>query len=195
MSTFVVLATGPSVSQAIADFVRDTCKVVAVSNAYTLAPWAVALVSNDPAWWRNNSNALLFAGRKFCGSVSSLEGTEHLPVEGNYPTGCNSGLQGMRVAEILGATKILLLGFDMHSAHGHHFFGKHPSPLRNTSESRFKAHIAQFHHWRGPKVINCTPGSALTQFPFSTIEKELNESVAEPSIHRIGTLQDIHAGS
>lgn len=193
MSTFVVLASGPSVNQAIADFVRDKCKVVAVSNAYILAPWADALVSNDSQWWRTNCDALNFAGRKFSGA--SMHGTERLRVEGNYPSGCNSGLQGMRVATMLGATKILLLGFDMHAKNGHHFFGKHPSPLRNTTESRFKVHIDQFRRWRGPKVVNCTPGSALTQFPMSTIEKELHESLAEPAIHRIGTLQNIHAGA
>lgn len=168
MSTWAVLATGESMSQEMADFVCGKCKVVAVSDAYRLAPWADALVSNDSNWWRNHPLALEFTGRKFCGA--QFKDTERLPPHGRFPAGTNSGIQGMRVAEMLGATRILLLGLDMR---GTHFFGKHPSSLKNTTSKRFKVHIAQFERWSGCEVINCTPNSALRKFPMSTIEKEL----------------------
>ena len=48
---------------------RGRCHAVAVSNAYTLAPWVYALVSNDAAWWINNPDARKFAGRKFAGAT------------------------------------------------------------------------------------------------------------------------------
>jgi hypothetical protein len=169
MTTFAVLGTGPSMSQELANLVRDKCRVVAVSDAYKLAPWAEALVSNDRSWWRQHPEAMKFAGRKFAGA--KLSGTEYLMATGIYRAGSNSGLQGLRVAEMLGATRILLLGFDMS---GTHFFGEHPAPLRNTTAKRFKAHIAQFKGWYGPKVINCTPGSALTAFPIMDIREALN---------------------
>jgi hypothetical protein len=169
MSTFAVLGTGPSMSQGLADLVRDKCRVVAVSDSYKLAPWADALVSNDRAWWKQHPEAMKFAGRKFAGA--KLSGTEYLMATGIYRAGSNSGLQGLRVAEMLGATRILLLGFDMR---GSHFFGEHPSPLRNTTAKRFAAHIAQFKGWYGTKVINCTPGSALTAFPMMDIREALS---------------------
>jgi hypothetical protein len=56
---------------------------------------------------------------------------------------------------------------------GSHFFGNHPAPLRNTTAKRFTAHIAQFKGWYGPKVINCTPGSALKAFPIMDIRTAL----------------------
>lgn len=172
MTTFAVLATGPSMSQALADYVRDKCRVMAVSNAYKLAPWADALVSNDSAWWREHKDAIQFAGRKFCGN-SGYQHLERLKADGDFGGGTNSGLQAMRAAQLMGATRILLLGFDMHGAH---YFGLHPAPLRNTTRSRFKVHIMQFRKWKGCPVINCTPGSALKQFPFMDIREALGEA-------------------
>lgn len=166
---FAVLATGPSMSQEVADFVRGKCGVVAVNDAYRLAPWADALVCNDAAWWNVHKDAYEFKGRKFCGVTR--KGLEYIPATPRFPAGTNSGLQGCRVAEMLGATRILLLGFDMH---GTHYFGPHPAPLRNTPPHRFKAFLQQFANWKGVPIINCTPGSALTHFPMSTIEAELD---------------------
>lgn len=170
MTTWAVLGTGESMSQALADFIRGKCNVVAVSDAYRIAPWADALVSHDSGWWESHPDALKFSGRKFCSR--KYPGTEHLPREGRLPSDSNSGLDGMRVAhQIMGATRILLLGFDMH---GSHFFGKHPKPLRNTTPNRFKAHIKQFNKWRGCEVINCTPNSALLKFKHLDVASALN---------------------
>jgi hypothetical protein len=168
VSTFAVLATGPSMSQETADYVRGRCNVVAVCNAYTLAPWADALVCNDAIWWKVHPDALEFAGRKFCGQA--WPGTEFLRNERNFPAGSNSGYQGLRVAGILGASRILLCGFDMR---GSHFFGAHPTPLRNSTPSKFKSMASQFRLWRGAPVLNCTPGSALTCFPMADLREVL----------------------
>lgn len=156
-------------SQELADVVRGKCSAVAVSDGYKLAPWADAMVSNDAAWWTAHPEALEFAGRKFC--TAHVQGTERLRTSAPFMYGVNSGLQGMRVAELLGATLIALLGFDMR---GSHYFGPHPAPLRNTSPDRFRIHIRQFDHWRGCRVVNCTPGSALTRFPFADINEILH---------------------
>lgn len=173
MTIFVVTGTGPSLTPELVSYVRrgslaGLCKVIAVNNAYQLMPWAEALVSNDWAWWRHHKDALDFAGRKFCAGL--VRGTEKLAPDARFPSDSNSGLQGMRVAAMLGASRILLIGFDMK---GSHYFGTHPAPLRNTTIARFKVHLRQFRRWKGPEVVNCTPGSALKQFPMSTLEKEL----------------------
>lgn len=157
MTTFAILATGASMSQAVADSVRGRCSVVAVSDAYRLAEWADALVSQDRAWWNHNPVAMQFAGRKFSGSV--------VPDVEKFPsvTGSNSGLLGCQVAVMLGAKRILLLGFDMR---GSHFFGPHPAPLRNTAPHRFEAFQDQFRRFqpRGVEIINCTLNSALKAY-------------------------------
>lgn len=108
-----VLATGPSMSQAVADSVRGKCKVIAVSDAYLLAPWADILVSSDRAWWRHHKPE--FLGRRY--SVVDVPGADKL--EGVH-SGLNSGLVAVMAAVQFGATRVLLLGFDMG---GTHFFG------------------------------------------------------------------------
>lgn len=173
---FAVLATGPSMSQQLADGLRGRCKVVAVSDAYRLAPWADALASTDYAWWRVHSGALLFPGRKFgvIPSFRSLPEVESLPVD----TGTNSGLLGIMAAVKLGATRVLLCGFDMHSP-GKHFFGKHPEPLRSTPPARMEVFKKQFAAYRprGVEIINCTPESALHCYPRGALEDCLNNDL------------------
>lgn len=166
MTTFAVLATGPSMSQAVADSVRGKCGVVAVSDAYRLAPWADALASNDRVWWLHHVEALKFAGPKF--TSGTVDGVEKMSHRG----GSNSGLLGIRVAMRLGATRVLLLGYDMG---GTHYFGPHPEPLKNTLPARFeifKQQFARFEH-PGVEIVNCTPDSALTCFPRMTLQEAL----------------------
>lgn len=164
MAEWHILASGPSMSQELADSLRGQHAVV-VSNCYLLAPWAEILVSQDVAWWQQHPQALLFPGRKF--STNRIDGVEYFdPVActGNgFSTGCNSGLIACLVAQWFGAKRILLHGFDMH---GDHFFGKHEPPLKNPDHNRFKGMRQEFAQWNHPgiEVINMTPGSALTCF-------------------------------
>lgn len=168
MTTWAVLATGPSMSLEVAELVRGKCRVVAVSDAYRLAPWADALASTDEAWWKAHPDALNFAGAKFTGSPAyrPVAGVQRLP---NSTSGTNSGLLGCQVAHALGATRLLLCGFDMR---GDHFFGRHPAPLNNTTPERFASLRKQFAFWApyGLEVINCTPGSALKTYPQIPLE-------------------------
>lgn len=165
---FAVLATGPSLTQTQCDAVRGL-RVVAVSDAYMLAPWAEALASTDAAWWRVKSpefDGLRFSGPKVQG-CRQLEGSA---------SGINSGVLGIRVAKHLGAKEIILLGFD---GHGSHFFGAHPAPLSNTTEGRRRMHMQQHRQeahackFEGVKVWNCTPGTAIPWYPKASLEDVL----------------------
>lgn len=173
---FAVLATGPSLSTTDIEKVRGKCKVVAVSNAYKLAPWADALASTDARWWRYHTDAQNFAGLKFTAApeFQKIEGVERLA---DVPSGTNSGLLGIRVAVHLGATKILLLGYDMKDG-ANHFFGKHPIPLKSSSDQNMERFKRQFLQCRpaGVEIINCTVGSALKTYPFRPLEDCLSES-------------------
>lgn len=175
MKTMAVIATGPSLTIRDVQRVREhNIDAVAVSNAYTLAPWAVALVSHDLHWWNTYKDAWNFPGQKFCGSP--FDGLKYLLPAAEFTNDCNSGLMGMRVArDYFHATRLLLLGFDLHNRNGAHFFGKHPKPLSNTPMYRFVAQINQFKRWKIKtcEVINCTPGSDLKRFPIMTLEEAL----------------------
>jgi hypothetical protein len=169
--TCAILATGPSMSQAVADSVRGRCRVIAVSDNYKIAPWADALVSSDRGWWTLHNPD--FAGRKFSGvPVSGIDRIERF--QGTV-SGSNTGLIAARVAvEIFEEKRILLLGFDMR---GSHWFGDHPAPLRKTNPARYEVFKRQFAEYRpkGVTIINCTPRSALTCYPMARLEDVLNE--------------------
>lgn len=167
---FAVLATGPSMSQAVADSVRGRCKVVAVSDSWQLAPLADALVSSDAAWWRHK--APTFEGPRY--TLGTFPDVEKLT---EIPMGTNSGLLGIHVAVKLGATKVLMLGFDMH---GDHYFGPHTGILKNTPAHRRQQFHQQFANYRpkGIEILNCTEGSKLASYPMARLEDHL-EGMAE----------------
>jgi hypothetical protein len=188
MSVWAVLATGPSMSQAVADQVRGRCHVVAVSDAYKLAPWADALASTDSKWWRAHEDALLFKGRKFTAAPSFVkldESIERLAVD----CSTNSALLGLMAAAVkLGAKRVLLCGVDMHSP-GKHFFGEHKAPLRSSKQRHLDLHKRQFmnYHPKGVEIINCTPGSALEAYP----KRPLEDCLPEPALLEPGSLQPV----
>jgi hypothetical protein len=171
LSTFVVMATGQSLTAEQVEAVRHL-PVVVVNNAFERAPWAMALAAQDKSWWRAHPRAKQFAGRKF--STRPIEGVEKVPIA-PLTTSSNSGLLGVHVARMLGASRVLLLGVDLH---GTHYFGPYRNGLANTVPSRFENMKKQFARYpRGElRIINCSPGSALTCFPFA----RLSECLASP---------------
>lgn len=175
MTTWAVLATGPSMSQAVADQVKGKCKVVAVSDAWRLAPWADALASTDSGWWKAHPEAANFEGLKFGAmpSFRSVPKVERLSIV----THTNSGLLGLMVAVNLGAKRVLLCGVDLNQP-GEHFFGRHLMPLKATTPQRMEVFKQQFRNYRprGIEIINCSPSSDLDCYPRGTLEDCLAES-------------------
>jgi hypothetical protein len=94
-------------------------------------------------------------------------------------TNGNSLAQSINLAYLFGCRRILLLGADMKlgSKGEKHWHADHPSPLMQGQD--FSGWLFKFNHLaadlkkEGVEVVNCTPGSAMTCFPMSTIEKEL----------------------
>lgn len=192
--TVAILASGPSMSQAVADAVRAAgVPAIAINTTHRLAPWADLLYACDPEWWQHptNADAHRFRGVKVClGGV--VAGVHRLHIAGTLGvstqpgcicTGGNSGYQALQVALHGGARRVLLCGFDMTAARGGHWHGGHPAGLKNTMEEtfvvwrrRFEA-AAPFLAAAGLEVINCTPRSALTCFPKGTLESELARAV------------------
>lgn len=145
-----MLATGPSMNEAVASAVRGRGAVIAVSDAFQLAPWADALVSTDRQWWDVHAAAPGFSGRKF--AAVDIDGVERVP---GVPRDINSGLLALQVAVgEFGATTVVLLGIDLH---GSHFFGDHPAPLFNSTDAQFRSMNQCFRQYQpaGVRIINC----------------------------------------
>jgi hypothetical protein len=173
--TCVVLATGQSVNQAVADRVRHL-PTVAVNDAFRLAPWAQALVACDANWWRKTPGALAFPGERWC--ASAIEGCARITARAGIGNGTNSGLLGLDYWVRRGAKRILLLGIDMQ---GTHYFGRHEE-FKNTEPGRFRIFLWQFQKYAETipadvAVLNCSPISALDVFPKVALDEALDELV------------------
>lgn len=86
--------------------------------------------------------------------------------------GRNSGYQAINLAILMGAKRIILLGFDMGHSGRRHWFGDHPDRLRNVDA--YTEFLAAFDTVRNQdlpcEIINCTPGSRLKVFPQAELE-------------------------
>lgn len=188
MTTWALLAPGPSASAELAELIRHL-PTGAIGCAFQLAPWARFVAASDRGWWRKYPDAMAFPERF---AMMPVDGAERInvPVVGAI---CNSGVLGLEVAKLKGATRILLLGFDMHGAH---FFGAYTNGLRNTNESQRRNHLRQFADWgvanKGIEVINCTEGSALKCFPTARLDET---GIFEPSAHRAGAGRGVCEGT
>lgn len=93
--------------------------------------------------------------------------------------GNNSGYQAINLAYLLGATKIILLGFDMKRTAGKtHFFGDHPyhKPTQGPNDQVMLRWCRNFVHLQadlkseGVTVYNATRDSVLTAFEKRALE-------------------------
>lgn len=180
--TAVCLGCGPSLTAEDVDACHGRATVIAVNDAYRLAPWADALMASDGSWWRARHGVPTFTGLKYSLDPSASrspgvvvlqntgsEGIEWQPT--GLKTGHNSGAAAINLAVHFGARRIILLGYDMAArdeAHSH-FFGAHVPPLRGQSPyplfRRMLATMAGPLADAGIDVWNCSRQTALTCFP------------------------------
>jgi hypothetical protein len=176
---------GPSLTREDVAFTRGRVDAtVAINNAYQLAPWAEVLYAADAKWWRWHEGAPTFSGLKFCLTdnvkqfgVPVLQSTGERGLEPEptgLRTGRESGYQAINLAVHLGATRILLLGYDMQRGPNgeHHWHPNHPE--------QFDAKFGDALHFYpsmlvpltqlGVEVINCTRRSALETFPCARLQ-------------------------
>ena len=187
--TFVLIGGGPSLSPADVDFVRDKARVVAINDAYRLAPWAHVLYAADKKWidWHNGVPG--FRGQKY--SIEGKETTERpdwIVMRNTGPlgleldptglrAGLNGGFQSINLAVHMGAKRIVLLGYDMApNPHGpSHWFGEHPdkrpSPYADMREA-FDSLVEPLAAL-GVSVVNCSRRTALRTFPIVALEDAL----------------------
>ena len=188
---------------------RESVKVLAINDALRIAPLADAHYFCDPQWaaWsdrvasgKTRAELLLeFAGHKFVlenkklwpqfpgckplrnygwNPAAHLAGINPQP-DGLY-TGRNSGYATIVLAAKAGASRIVLLGFDMQPGH---WFGTYPHEV--SPQGYENVFLPAFPHLVKPlakmnvQIFNCTPGSALRVFPCAPLHEALaKEQVA-----------------
>ena len=193
--TVALLGGGPSLTQAQVDLLRGRCGVIAINNAYELAPWADLLYFCDEKWWRwhhEKPGYKAFAGikvtlenPKVIAAEPAVKSVQNLGRNGlcefrhGLHTGKNGGYQAIDLAVHLGAKRILLLGYDMRPAEDGRLQWHKGHPIKGNPRQYEEHMLPMFPSLvqplakRGVEVLNCTPKSALKVFPMVALEVAL----------------------
>lgn len=151
-----------------------------------MAPWADVLYACDAKWWEKYPDALTFQGAKIT-QDHRVKNAEVIKIVGDEAVGLskdprivniggNGGYQAVNLAFHLGASRIVLLGYDMQDDQGKkHWHGNHEG-INNPDHFCFAAWLENFDQLavdlekEGVEVINCTRNTALTCFKRDVIE-------------------------
>jgi hypothetical protein len=209
----LVVASGPSLTAEVVHKVRMTrwlkqWRAIVVNDVYKLLPRADVLYAADNGWWNLHGKCEGFHGEKWSthetdpnpgiihgndkrkiaeeygiNLVRGLDGDEFSFDPSVIRYGSNSGFQAVNLALLFGATRIVLVGFDMRHVGGKaHFFGDHPAPLGRLKTGEYERFCVRFERAakKLPKhisIVNATPNSALKCFPMMSLEDAVREDV------------------
>ena len=188
--TALIVGTGPSAATLPLHLAADRCKCIAIKSAWMLADWADVLYGIDQGWWLANRGVPQFKGLKVTPSptaarVFGLQQVKtklgaRLMLDPKGTVGCglrdgggHSGWQAINLAVQLGASRIVLAGFEMRGGR----FTKFERGVAKIDPGRIE-------RWRremddaagefaaiGCEVVNATPDSALTAYPYQPFEE------------------------
>lgn len=117
--TVAILGAGPDMTADLAETARGY-KTIAVNRAVKFAPWADMFVALDPhhPFWEEAEN-VGFKGIRVCGIECDIDARYPGMMYENINMGeahdisiRNNALAAVRIAERMGAKKIVLIGFD-----------------------------------------------------------------------------------
>jgi hypothetical protein len=191
--TIVCVASGPSLTPEDVAYCQGRARVVAVKDTIQLAPWADVLYGSGAdggSWWtRNGPRLVSLVSRRYTLDqqaaawatvlrYTGIDGLERDPSA--LRTGKTSGYAAINLAVHLGASRIVLLGFDLQEGPGRQqrWFGTHPWPTRAWCElgqlcapvfSTLVAPLAEL----GIEIVNASRATALTCFPRASISEAL----------------------
>jgi hypothetical protein len=189
-----IIASGPSAKTANVGLLKGKLPVLAIKQNVELAPWADAVYGCDGPWWRQVRGLPKFAGLKLCYDTAACDEFRLRKVEipdkqsnrllfgeiGIVGAAGNSGFQALNLAAQFGAARILLIGFDVHSRGGEHWYGRNNWGFANNpTEDNYRRWRAAF-DWAagdlaelGIDVVNASWVSDIKNFRRSSVEQTL----------------------
>jgi hypothetical protein len=194
--TAAIIASGPSAKKAGVGLLKDRVKVIAIKKCVELAPWADVVYGCDGPWWRDVRGLMKFTGMKLCYDVQACDeyGLQRVNIRDNKSNRLsfdeigaigaagNSGFQALNLAAQFGASRIMLIGFDVHGRSGEHWYGRNNwNFANNPTEDNYRRWRAAFEASavdltdRGIDVVNCSVSSDLKCFRKQTIEQALRD--------------------
>jgi hypothetical protein len=180
VTVFIICASGPSLS-------LDDCKqalnsgypLIAVNSSWRAVPECKFIYAGDLSWWELNVPDLPESPERWTCNIRAQKrfGLNLFPTD---TTGTfNSGQRAILFAEYLGATSIILLGYDCSIESGSHWHGDHIS-LSNPTPGNIARWHGEFSRVADElagrvKIINCSRTTALTCFPQMPLDEALQQ--------------------
>lgn len=189
--TVYIIGGGPSLSQMNLELIHSK-RVIGVNQAFRLGPWIDVLYFGDCNFYDQNIRKGL---QDYAGLM--ISSCQRIPEQGwpgvhrvkrSKPYGINvdkrnaiswnnnSGASAINIAYWLGAKRVVLLGFDMHKeGDSHHWHSYYRD--RGPKFDPYHRHligwpkIAEDAKSAGLEIINATPDSTITEFPFLSLEE------------------------
>lgn len=200
-STIVCLGAGPSLTEEDVERVRvareaGRVRVIAINAAIRLAPWAdVRFAHHALDWARPEDVGILqaFKGLRYAiepeaasygATILRMSGADGLELldRGAVRHGKNSGYQAVNVAAHLGASRVVLLGYDMQrDAAGSLHFYRCPGVAGDDELALWRSYFDALARRMPPglRIVNATRSTALRSFPRISLEDVLHfEAVA-----------------
>lgn len=190
----IVVAGGSSIVPRQLKLLEDVPNIITVNNMFRYLPDDVLICyAGDYQWWAEYHSlvtgctlAALWTGDYSAAEKFQLNYTQCLLDRfgigrTHLVHGGNSGYQAMNLAYLLGATHIILLGFDcMYGPAGQrHYYPDHPKHF-NANADQIKSwathfgYASKFFKGEGVRVVNCSTFTALTCFERGHLEDWIN---------------------
>ena len=146
--------------------------MIAVNTSFRMAPWADYIFAMDHDWHEAYGKEARAASKARIIAPHVIGGTEYRPIAAG-----NSGAGAIKLAADLGATEIILMGYDcQHTGGAAHWHADHPEGMGNAGTvAKWPAQFAAIATELPPSVlvINATRQTALTQWPCRKLEDVL----------------------
>jgi hypothetical protein len=196
-ATIVILGGGPSLLNILKGRQIRGCPVIGINDAFTLGDWVTMCFFGDARWYwwheielRQYHNLKVTCDRRLKDEktpslqrksvddpdlrvIECANGKGICRQKGKVFFNSSSGGASINLAWHLGAKRIFLLGFDMRRIDGRPNWHERVLPKSNKPYTKFIEpfnFIAKDAKKLGLEIINCTPGSLLTQFSYVNFE-------------------------
>lgn len=197
-----ILGGGPSLADV--DVGALDGRIIAVNNAFTLRPDADLLYFSDRRWYDWNRDALdAYRGPLMVTRQAPRDPAHDVKVmtrnlrialsrDPDEVAGYCGGANALNLAYLFGAREIILLGFDMRANGNWHEM--HRTPQSAGAHQRFIPYFVRMApelKREGVRVINATPGSALTCFPMADLPPLEREPGVGNTLDRRASLEHL----
>ncbi|KHN59933.1 hypothetical protein BA188_11655 [Aeromonas hydrophila] len=176
---FICIASGPSLTREDCALVsRSGLPIIAANSSCMAVPECQYIFASDYSWWLHHRGAVPAGPELWTQSrrAAAAFGLRLFRPADSGPF--NSGQRAIQLAAHLGATRIILLGYDCTLANGIHWHGPHPGVMHNPTPTEVERWQADFaclvDQLRDVEIINASRNTRLTCFTRSTIEAVLN---------------------